>query len=86
MQGLYRKRWPSVAVLLVKPTGFFAGEAVPAVIGDQTLLGRSGTCQRIQQRVNAVGPAELRRLLQVAETELRQTSAQLKHSLGFSFT
>lgn len=86
MQGLYRKRWPSVAALLVKPTGFFAGEAVAAVIGDQTLLGRSGTCQRIQQRVNAVGPAELRRLLKVAETELRQTSAQLKHSLGFSFT
>lgn len=63
-----------------RPTSFNAGEAVFTVIGYQTLCGCFGTCQRIPQRLDAVRPTKLCRLLQVTESELRQTSARVKSS------
>lgn len=69
------------AALWSSPTGFLAGEAVSAVIQYQTLRARSWARHRIPLLLQAVRPPKLPGLLQVAEAELRQTSAQGKSIL-----
>lgn len=51
---------------------FLTCEALPTVIGHQTLRGCRWTCKRFPQRLQARRPAELRWCLQISETELRQ--------------